>query len=592
MPAPVSYWSLLSCTLLIGFNFLALDLLRRLSDELLHFSPGEILANVAVVGSHWMLIAALVALVLRGVEKLRTGVTGPLLYLLLYTVNVTFLKYRFGEAYESLSPSLRTWVSLAALVLALPIGLLARDFLRELRSLVSAGGRTLALLLSVPFLGLSIACALPGPEAPAPQAAQAGTPDILLLTVDTLAARDMSLYGYERPTTPNLERWAREFAVFENAHSVSNTTNTSVPSFQGFYYGTLDPAKSLATRLEQAGYRDNLWISFHRPEFFGLPAPEQVEIVHAAEETAYYQALRGVYERRELAWLSALMVEELPYFVGFFPQVGVEYHRFWSREHHSARVSLELAVQHLVAPRDAPTFVWVHLWQPHYPYLPRPPFEGTFDSAALPSPPLNNSIYSPGSQELVDRLRRRYDEYVLQVDDEIDRFLNRLESQNALDRTLVIISSDHGESFRDGYVGHGGFSVREPLVHIPLMLRFPAAEWTGRIRTFTTPLDLMPTVLEYLKLPVPAGLAGESLWPYLRDPERLSQVPKLSISYKAYTEGEGQIAVYSGRYKVVFEKQDRKNIQVYDLMTDPGETADLVDRFREQAEATAESVQW
>ncbi len=592
MPASrLTFPTLFSLTQLILLNFLCLDFLRRVSIELEDPRPWVLFSNVAVVTAAGCLVALVVAAFLQLMEHLWPRLSQPLLFFAFYTVNLTFLKYRFVEAFESLEFSWRGGLCLVAAVLSLPAGWLARDFLTEVRDLVAAGGKTLALGLSLPFLSTALVLALVGPSRVEPDGgSRPARPHVLFVTVDTLAARDMSLYGYERPTTPRLERFAAEAICFDAAQATSNTTNTSIGAYLGYYFGSERPELDLVARLTAAGYRDPLWVSFHAPEFFGLPRRGDVQVVHSATASPIYGWLNRLFSTKELSWLAALASEEWPYFAPYDPRVGVEFHRYWKREHFSEEKTLSIAHHHLKA-ASQPTFVWVHLWQPHYPYFPKEPFLGKFDSQPLPYPPLNNSTYQARLQPKVDILRRRYDEYLAEVDHLLGQFFDQLKSDGILNHTVVVLGSDHGESFESGWVGHGGPFLHQSIVHIPLLLRLPDGPAGVRPQTFVNPVDLAPTLLKYLGEKVPSEMQGEDLLPYIKDPDRRSPRTRVSTSYFALSGKPGEIAVYSGRFKVVFFK-DRTRHRVYDLVNDPREQRDLFQQYADQARAVAESVVW
>jgi arylsulfatase A-like enzyme len=177
------------------------------------------------------------------------------------------------------------------------------------------------------------------------------------------------------------------------------------------------------------------------------------------------------------------------------------------------------------------------------------------------------------------------------MDHVVGEFLDGLSADGTLERTVVVLGSDHGESFEHGWVGHGGPLLHESLLRIPLLIRFPKGPAGVRPKSFVTPLDLAPTLLGYLGLPVPPEMQGEDMAAYIKEPQKLSLRARLAISYFAYTDRPGEVAVYSDRFKVVF-LNDRSRLRVYDLFRDPKEQHDLIEQYAEQARQVAESVAW
>lgn len=580
------------CLLLAG-NFLAFDLLRRLSSGLEPRNFAVLLANLTIVWAAASILCLGAALLLRLLETGKPGLSQPVLVFCLYSINLTFGKYWASGWFEPLSADIRFWVSMLALALAIPFGLLARDSLSVLRDLVLAGGRRLALALTLPVLGillLPLSGREPGTvtgEAQAPK-----KPDVLLLTIDTLSAADMSVYGYARPTTPELEKFARGAVLFERAHSASNLTEMALCAFEGFYARSRQDGDTLLSQLRAAGYRDNLFVSFNTPEFFGLQRPELVRVVSASEDTALYRGLSRIVPPESMAWFALILNEEWNYFCPYDWRVGAEYHRYWKREHFSEELAYQSVLEHLARQRSAPSFVWLHLWQPHYPYLPGPGFKGRFGSHPLLYPPVSGTPYLPGLEPMVEDLRRSYDEYIAELDAGLGVFLGQLETQGILDHTILVISADHGEQLEQGYAGHGGYSLSEPMTHIPMILRFPRTSVGTRVASFVSPVDVAPTILGELGLRVPESLPGEALQPYIQDPQKLSLRPKVSISADAYSKEIGEVAVFSDRFKVVFRREDPQQVEVYDLIADPRETTDIRQRFGSAVDAVVKSVQW
>lgn len=590
---------LFSLCQLILLNFLALDLLRRLADPLQATTFSHLVVNVAIVGTLGSLLSLLLALLLMGIERIRPALSGPILFFALYSVNLLFAKFQLVPDVTLLDLRLRCAACFVALLLAVPVGLLMRGRLAELRSTVEGGGRALALALSLPFVFLAVLAGVyrllsekpPTPQQTVPRMT-GRPPNILLITMDALSVNDMSLYGYSLPTTPKLEKWASQFTVFQNAHAASNATHFALPCFQGMPLGAKRSQDELAAQLEKIGYRDTLWISSAAPSFYGVTNLDGMELVYAYESSALYRMLNRVFPRHDLIWLAALGTEEWPYFVPYHPLASAEHHQIWTHDHFLAPSLLKLTVDHMLQQRSAPTFVWTHLSQPHYPYHPQPPFKGRFGSGSLRYPPMTCARYSPGLQDEVDNERRLYDEYILQLDSDLDLMLRRLESTGLLDQTVVVLSADHGESFQDGYVGHGGSRLSEPITHIPLMIRFPGAAPATRPLTFASPFDLLPTLMAYLNVAAPKDLPGENLAPYIANPDKLSQLPRLCVSQKAYTSGNGEIAVYSDHFKVVSTREDRSKVYVYDLRVDPECRTDIAARFGNSARSVIDSIKW
>lgn len=231
-------------------------------------------------------------------------------------------------------------------------------------------------------------------------------------------------------------------------------------------------------------------------------------------------------------------------------------------------------------PEDQPFFLYVHTIDPHVPYIAPDDILDRYDPEPYAGPvdftrdrELLEKI-KIGQVRLGERDERRlealYDGEITYHDLHFASILQGLERRGLADDTVVVVTADHGEELFDhGSVGHG-HSVFQELLHVPLTLRIPG--WTDdgvRIDDPVGLVDVVPTVLEALEVPVPDDLQGRSLLPLLRgDPE---SAPRLAVS----SFGRGWRALVVGRYKLVHRTHARSKL--YDLVADPGETEDLAD---------------
>jgi arylsulfatase A-like enzyme len=233
-----------------------------------------------------------------------------------------------------------------------------------------------------------------------------------------------------------------------------------------------------------------------------------------------------------------------------------------------------------------PFFLWVHFYDPHWPYVPPEPFRTRFGASP------------EGRREETVAL---YDGEIAFADAALGTLLERLDREDLAARTLVVVLGDHGEGLGEhGHAQHGLF-VYEEAVRVPWVMR-----WTGRLaagRRIRGPVelvDLLPTVLELLGLEVPAGVQGQSLVPALRgeplQPERPVFFQRRrfdSPNAGAATPVRGEkFGVRRGRWKYI-EAPAEATRELYDLAADPDELENLVDRFPEEAAALAALLeQW
>ncbi len=328
------------------------------------------------------------------------------------------------------------------------------------------------------------------PRAGFPSRNDSTPPDVVLITVDTLRRDHLSLYGYRRPTDPVLTRMAADAMVFDNA--VAAHTNTG-PSHASMMTGVFPPSHgvlrnryrlkpgvvTLAQRLREQGYQTQAVVS-------SIMLSDRLTGLGKGFDT-YLECGAGISDRQ--AGETWTVVDRL------LSQVK----------------------------SDRPMFLFVHFFDPHYPY--RAPM--AFTQGFLP--PGKTDFAFPENAALA-RLRAggaregELEEYVARYDGEIryaDHYLGKvlawLRNAGRYDRSLIIVTSDHGETLdeRDFVFDHGA-RVYEEQIRVPLVIHLPGGACGGKRTSFPAHhVDLVPTVLDLLGLPIPDGVQGMSLLPEL-----------------------------------------------------------------------------
>ncbi len=231
-----------------------------------------------------------------------------------------------------------------------------------------------------------------------------------------------------------------------------------------------------------------------------------------------------------------------------------------------------------------PFFLFLHTYDIHCPYWPsadyRQRFGGTYEGPMDLRRLCGPAAFAPffgqdGRLSAVEErhLRGMYDGGVAMATDLLGTFLEELRAQGVLDRALLVVFSDHGESLGEhGLVGHN--AMWEEQLRVPLLVRFPGGEFGGTVcREPVMLADLLPTILDVVGLPVPAGVQGESLLPVLRG-ERSWPEGRLRLAeFGSWTSFR-----FDGRWKVVLEEPEGGGegvARLYDLLEDPEESRDL-----------------
>jgi len=377
-----------------------------------------------------------------------------------------------------------------------------------------------------PLLALLVLAAACGPRT-AP-AARDGAPNVLLITIDTLRADRLGLYGYPRPTSPELDRFAAGAVVFEEAQASAPWTLPSLASLltgedpathacRSFGSVLDDSFETLPERLLAAGY-DTACVTSHL--FTTTRHGLQQGFVHTDDSFAYPE----VEPARNI----------------------------------TSQVISDKAIRFLEQKRAAadgrPWLLWLHYFDPHEEYMPHEDLAALFTSEGEPTPA---TVFGD-----------RYDAEVRYTDHHVGRVLASLSEAGQADDTIVVVLSDHGEElYERGALGHG-HSMHRELLHVPFLLRAPGLA-PRRIATVVRQTDVPATVLELAGLPAPAS-SGRSLVPLLRG-ETLPEAPALAELARGARPLD---ALRSGTLKLIVAP-DSGELQLYDLARDPLETSNV-----------------
>lgn len=416
-------------------------------------------------------------------------------------------------------------------------------------------------------------------------------PDIILITVDTLSAGHLHTYGYRLPTSPYLDNFSTRAILFENFYANANWTRPGIASILngarpwthqgdiGKPIQAVTDAQNLINRLADAGYdvrivNSNGWVDLQWQSVATVPT-------HEVQLFSYSFFVPRFLDERIPSLLFASQLGPNQILADHFP-----------KEKTGEYVPQSRILLHS-APTDRPLFFWLHVVSPHGPYATEAPYLGTFEPSPLARTPWTSSpeygFISHPDSERRQLLAGRYDEAVLMADDVIGQFLDVLKSQGLFERSLVVVTADHGESFNPVYGGHGGPLLTEELIRVPCLIKPPFYRGGKRERLLFEQADLAPTILSFANLPVPRGMEGQAY------PSKPNNVPIFSMNRDlqnreqtlnvAMREGDWKYVIHLGRWKYSWPQQE-----LYDLAQDPNEQVNLVNIRPAQAFAMRQSV--
>lgn len=393
----------------------------------------------------------------------------------------------------------------ALAVAVLLVGLRARG--ARLPALLS--GFLLALLLGRAISGLR--------QLPRGGEPRTGAPNLLLVTLDTSRADYFGAYGRSDLRTPNFDRLAREGVLFRNAFSQIPVTGpshktmmTGVPpwSHGNLLNGLpLDPAVPvLAERLRAEGWRTGAFVS-----------------AYVLDGTLGFSRGFQVYDD-DFGWLQGFD-DSLPGRLRAMLQRFTDPHLVLERK--GGRTT-DQALAWLDEQGDAPFFAWVHLFDPHGPYEPPPPWDTAYYQGD-PRDPSHTSMaqatniaayLEPSLRGITDAdyVLAQYAGEVGYVDQQLGRLLQWLDSGGRLDNTVVMVVGDHGESLagEHGVWFNHGDDLYEASTWIPWAIRLPGGARAGtEVQAMVELTDLAPTVYALLGLEAPSTVEGQSLVPVM-----------------------------------------------------------------------------
>ena len=371
-------------------------------------------------------------------------------------------------------------------------------------------------------------------------------PSVIVISVDTLRPDHLGCYGYDRETSPTVDRFAEESLLFENCFAQAPTTRPSCGVIlSGFFPHELkifnnsdnlsDEVPTVTELLREKGYRTLGVVSnfvLRRRSGFDQGFDYYDDKMGEAE------LVRGIPER-------------------------------------IAENTTDTAINLLRLHHKQKFFMWIHYQDPHGPYTPKPPFNTMFvDQSAEPLElDVNETVSGIGGIPSYQRLgdNRDFNYYVSQYDGEIRYFdehfeglIDALKELDLYDTALIIFTSDHGEGMGEHgyYFAHGEY-VYNTLIRVPLIVRY-GSKLQGREKEFAQIMDLVPTILDVTGVGTKTAYRGVNL---------LGDLPSSRL---VFAERPGHYAVFSDGLKLIYHKGE-KGYMLFDMTDDLYESRNLVD---------------
>ncbi len=418
---------------------------------------------------------------------------------------------------------------------------------------------------------------------------------MIFIVADTLRADHLSAWGYERTTAPFLMDAASRGALFRNAVAQATWTKVSVPSIVTSLYPTTHGVSEVEDRLPD-------------------------------EATTMAEIFRD-------AGYATLGLTSIP-LVGQFSNLQQGYeelHEYGSLTRSSnaktAREYVDRLLPWLELHRDVPFFVFLHIADPHGPYQAYEPYDtqwgapGDAETYARQKrdvqPFIEDSILSQSSmprraeleaaavapEEFLRYETDAYDGSIRAMDVELSRIFEQLRQLKLEHRTLVVFTSDHGTEFLDHDWHFHGHTLYGELSRVPLFFWGPSFVPPGTVLEETVQsIDIMPTVLELSRLPIPSAAQGVSLWPLFEPAGRDLWTERPAISEKPLMRGKHSVvernyqslSIIDGRWKLIRNEpapSHRRQFELYDHVSDPLDLVDVASVHPDEVERLAAALE-
>jgi len=389
--------------------------------------------------------------------------------------------------------------------------------------------------------------------------------NLIIISVDTLRADHMGVYGYDKNTTPNIDRWSKEAFIFDHAMTVIPIT---YPSFAALFTGLHPVNTKIIKNATDEPIPDNTQtlVSILKNNGFTNAAYLTSDVLNKNVN----KSLTNLVENFDI-------YESIPY------KEGISYKKY--------EEFINKAFSWFKDNKNKRRFMWLHLMNPHSHYYPPSNYRCIFNKKYCAEIELageqelsNEEIKYRGCQNqtvpenIVKLHETLYDGEIAYMDKLFGELIKKLKSNNIEKNTVVVFLSDHGEGFDHNYNFSHGEVLYHSSVQIPLIIKVPWFNSHGaRITDLVDNTDIMPSLVELLQLKINNLITdGKSFNTVFNNKSRTNKHFVYSV-----TKNLDKYSIFDGRYKYIRSLPESclangsLKEEVYDLKTDPGEENNL-----------------
>ena len=391
--------------------------------------------------------------------------------------------------------------------------------------------------------------------------------NIILISLDTLRPDHLGCYGYKRNTSPAIDRLATDSVLFENAYS---TTSWTLPGHV-----------SLLTSLDCVNHQVYFPLQKMSPELTTL-----ADILRTRQ--FYCAAFTG----------GGYLSETYGFSKGFDTYQEIKLHGDQAIRFDEAERLAQLASRWLEDNKDKNFFLFLHTYQPHDPYANLSPAGREFlnEDAKWDQIKMESLFDGKGrfdtqfSENARQNIIALYDGEIKYTDVFfVQPILDKLKELGLYEKSLIILTSDHGEEFFEHEAWLHDHSIYDEGIKIPLIIKFPDAEHKGgRIGNIVRITDILPTILDQMEIKTNQQFDGASLFPVLKGKEKTNRTFVSDLALREFELSPSVISLNNDNLKIILNKKisspyvkrlvrnfEGSQIELYDLEKDPGETKNL-----------------
>lgn len=412
--------------------------------------------------------------------------------------------------------------------------------------------------------------------------------NILLLIIDALRPSHLGINGHHRDTSPNIDKIAEKGAIFSNAYTVLPRSDPAIASMLTGLYPHSHGIRLIANkRMHESVTTLTEILKSHS---YATAFVRSGGIPRDGTE-------KGFDQYDALSWKVRNKIKRA-------------IKDFFNRNTHTgtAQQRVETVIRWINKNKAKKFFLMMHTNDLHWPYPIPMPFEHMFDPDYKGNHDYDtwhNKKYNRGDiifghanlpQEEINHAMAHYDGGIRYVDEQLGKLFNFLTDKDIMDDTLIILASDHGEHFGErGYYFQHGASVYEPSIKSTLIMHNPKIIPAGKkIEHRVQTMDLMPTILDVLNIPLVENIEGYSLLPLIREKEDGRKFV-FAESAEEHFKGNPRVffkgnkgkwrAMIADDWKIIYIPHPKKDIfELYNLKNDPEEKNNLIGAERKKAE--------